>query len=89
LPELFLYKTSEFKVHVDETNVHDNAAYGMITGRDLISELKLVLDYDTQCITWDDIDQPTKTQGGATKRNYSLQGSFLRSDGSGQYYISG
>jgi hypothetical protein len=64
LPELFLNKTIEFKVHVDETNVHANAAYDMNIGRDLISELKLVRDFDTQCITWDDIDQPMKTQGG-------------------------
>jgi hypothetical protein len=36
----------------------------MIIGRDLISELKLALDFDTQCITWDGIDQPMKTHGG-------------------------
>jgi hypothetical protein len=89
LPELFLNKTNEFKVHVDETTIHANAAYGMIIGRDLITELKLVLDVDTQCITWDGIDQPMKTQRGATKRNYSLRGSLLRPNGSGQYYISG
>jgi hypothetical protein len=39
----------------------------MIIGRDLISELKLVLDFDTQCITWDGIDQPMKSQGGLPK----------------------
>jgi hypothetical protein len=39
----------------------------MIIGRDLISELELVLDSDTQCITWDDINQPMKTQGGLQK----------------------
>jgi hypothetical protein len=77
------------KLHVDKTTVHANAAYGMIIGIDLISELKLVLDFDTQCLTWDGTDQPIKTQGGATKRDYSLRGSLLCSDGSGQYYISG
>jgi hypothetical protein len=39
LPEFFLNKRIEFKVHVDETNVHANATYDMIIGRDLISEL--------------------------------------------------
>jgi hypothetical protein len=39
----------------------------MIIDRDLISELKLVLDFDTQCITWDRIDQPMRTQGGLQK----------------------
>jgi hypothetical protein len=39
----------------------------MIIGRDLISELNLFLDFDTQCITWDGIDQPMKTQGGLQK----------------------
>jgi hypothetical protein len=41
----------------------------MIIGRDLITELKLVLDFDTQSITWDGIDQPMKTPGGATKKS--------------------
>jgi hypothetical protein len=39
----------------------------MIVGRDLILELKLVLDFDTQCITWDTIDQPMKQQGELEK----------------------
>jgi hypothetical protein len=39
----------------------------MIKGRDLISELKLVLEFDTQCITWDNIDQPMKQQGELQK----------------------
>jgi hypothetical protein len=51
LTEFFLNKTIEFKVHVDETSVYTNAAYDMIIGSDLIEELKLVLDVDTQCIT--------------------------------------
>jgi hypothetical protein len=44
LSEFFLNKTIEFKVHVDETTVRANASYDMIIGRDLIAELKLVLD---------------------------------------------
>jgi hypothetical protein len=72
LPEFFLNKTIEFKVHVDENTLHAEASYGMIIGRDSISELKLVLDFDTQCITWDGIDQPMKQQGELQKRNYSL-----------------
>jgi hypothetical protein len=39
----------------------------MIIGRDLISELKIVLDFDTQCISWDGIDQPMKPQGELPK----------------------
>jgi hypothetical protein len=58
---------AHYKVHVDETTVHDNATYDMIIGRDLISELKLVIGFYTQYITWDGIDQPMKTQGGAKK----------------------
>jgi hypothetical protein len=67
LPEFFLNRTIEFKVHLDETTVHENGTYGMIIGRDLISELKLVLHFDTQCIPWDGIDQPMKTQGELQK----------------------
>jgi hypothetical protein len=51
-----------------KTTVHTNASYDMIIGRYLISELKLVLDFDTQCITWDGIDQPMKSQGGYKKK---------------------
>jgi hypothetical protein len=39
----------------------------MTIGRDLTSELKLVLDFDTPCITWDGIDQPMKSQGALQK----------------------
>jgi hypothetical protein len=45
----------------------------MIIGRDLISELKLVLDFDTQCITWDGIDQPMKSQGGLQKETTNYE----------------
>jgi hypothetical protein len=57
LSEFFLNKIIEFKVHVDDATVHANAAYDMIIGRDLIKE----------CITWDGIDQPMKTQGELQK----------------------
>jgi predicted aspartyl protease len=77
LPELFLNKTIEFKVHVDRTTVHANAAYYMIIGRYLISELKLVLDVDTQCITWDGINQPMKTQGGGYKKKQLITRTFI------------
>jgi hypothetical protein len=39
----------------------------MIIGSDLISELQLVLDFDTQCVSWDGIDQPMKSQGELQK----------------------
>jgi hypothetical protein len=63
LPAISLNKTNEFKLHVDETTVQENASYDMIKGRDLMTELKLALDFDTHCITWDGIDQPIKIQG--------------------------
>jgi predicted aspartyl protease len=67
IPELFLNKTTEFKLHADETTVQADASYDMIIGRNLITELKLVLDFDTQCITWDGIAQPMTIQGGLQK----------------------
>jgi hypothetical protein len=73
LPAFFLNKTVEFKVHVDETTVHANAYYDMIQGRDLIKELKVVLNFDTQCITWDGIDQPMKLQGGVEKETNNYE----------------
>jgi hypothetical protein len=50
-------------VHVDETMTPSEAAYDMIIGCDLITDLKLVLDFDTQCIVWDHIDVPMTHQG--------------------------
>jgi hypothetical protein len=67
VPEFFLNKPIEYKLHVDGTIVHANASYDMIIGRDSITEPRLVLDFDTQCITWDGIDQPMKIQGGLQK----------------------
>jgi hypothetical protein len=40
----------------------------MIIGRSLIKELKLVLYFDTQCITWYGIDQPIKHRGDYKKK---------------------
>jgi hypothetical protein len=50
----------------------------MIKVRDLITELKLVLDFDTQCITWDVIDQPMKTQGGSYKKKLLITVTFIK-----------
>jgi hypothetical protein len=41
--------------------------------RDLITELKLILDFDTQCITWDNIDQPMKQGEELAKETYPLR----------------
>jgi hypothetical protein len=60
-------------VHVDETTVYTDASYDMSIGRDLISELKLVLDFDTQCITWDNIDQPMKQPGELQKETTNYE----------------
>jgi hypothetical protein len=49
---------SHYRSDVDETNVQAYASYDMIIGRELFTQLKLVLDFDTQYITWDGIDQP-------------------------------
>jgi hypothetical protein len=48
--------------------VYTISSYDNIIGRDLIKELKLVLDVDTQCITWDVIDQPMKNTGGGLQK---------------------
>jgi hypothetical protein len=53
---------------VDETTTPSQAAYDMIAGRDLITDLKLVLHFHTQCITWDIIDVPMQYQGGLSKQ---------------------
>jgi hypothetical protein len=37
----------------------------MIIGRDLMTKTRLVLNFDTQCITWDGIDEPKEHTGGA------------------------
>jgi hypothetical protein len=37
-------------------------------GRDLISELKLVFNFNTKIISWHNIDQSIKLQGGVFKQ---------------------
>jgi hypothetical protein len=49
----------------------------MIMGWDLISGLKLIMDFDTKSITWDYIiNQPMNLQGGG-ETNHPLRGSIL------------
>jgi hypothetical protein len=51
-------RTIEYQVHVDETIAPSSYEYYIIMGHDLISDLKLVLYFDTKSISWDNIDQP-------------------------------
>jgi hypothetical protein len=63
----------------------------MIMGLDLISELKSMIDFDTKSLSWDNIDQPMKSQvgGGRVERNYPLQGPIYSLKGSEKYCVTG
>ena len=48
LPEIDYNKTIHWKVHVDSSNGPNR--YDMIIGRDLMKEIKCILDFDDECI---------------------------------------
>ena len=59
LPELFENRLIKYKVHVDTST--ESHAYDMIMGRDLLTELGIVLDFSTQQIIWDGATVPMRS----------------------------
>ena len=52
LKEFFKNKSIEWNLHVDSTPSPHH--YNMILGRDIMSELRITLDFKDQTMTWDD-----------------------------------
>ena len=58
LPEFSHNKVITWVAHVDEVTAPNVAQYDMIIGTDLISKLKIKIDYDVRQIEWDNITVP-------------------------------
>ena len=60
LPEFSMSKVIQWECHVDTKTLHKNAQYDMIIGADLLSELKMEINFNTQPIIWEGIEIPMK-----------------------------
>ena len=69
LPEFSHSKTITWNVHVDETTNNETAHYDMVIGTDLLSELKIRLDFATHEIEWDDVTVSMKQKGTVSDPN--------------------
>jgi len=52
LNEFYENKVIEWKLHVDKTSGPHH--YSMIIGHDLLSELRIILDFDGETVTWEE-----------------------------------
>jgi hypothetical protein len=62
IPELHDNRLIEWNVHLTK----DLGSYDMIIGRDIIQDLKIIINYSTQTIIWDDVDIPLKERDSGT-----------------------
>ena len=61
LPEFSTSKVIQWVCHVDTKTLRKNAQYNMIIGADLLSELGIEINFDTQrIIIWEGIEIPMK-----------------------------
>ena len=63
LPEFSHSRTVTWKAYVDDHTKPEMTGYDLIIGSDLMTELKMTLDYDRQEIMWDEIAVPMKYKG--------------------------
>jgi hypothetical protein len=66
MPELSTSKSITWPVHVDESTSRSDTPYDLILGLDLISELKLVLDFERGRMRWGDTETEMKPRGIVT-----------------------
>ena len=60
LPEFSTSKVIQWVCHVDTKTLCKNAQYDMIIGADLLSELRIEINFNTQWIIWEGIEIPMK-----------------------------
>ena len=63
LPEFSHNRIINWVAHVDESNDRHINKYDMIIGTDLLTELKVTINYDSKHVIWDDISVPMKEKG--------------------------
>ena len=60
LPEFSTSKVIQWVCHVDTTTLRKHAQNDMIIGADLLSELGIAINFNTQWIIWEGIEIPMK-----------------------------
>ena len=61
LPEFSKSKEISWSFHVDESNPNnDTLGYDMIIGRDLMTDLRIIIDFEDGYLIWDGIKCPMK-----------------------------
>ena len=60
LSEFSTPKVIQWECHVETKTLRKNAQYDMIIGADLLSELRMEINYNTQRIIWESIEIPMK-----------------------------
>ena len=60
LPEFSTSKVIQWVCHEETKTLRKNAQYDMIIGADLLSELRIEINYNTQRIIWEGIEIPMK-----------------------------
>ena len=68
LPELTSHRIIKAKVFVDTTTAPTDTDYDIIIGRDLLTQLGLILDFQACTITWDGVVASMKERGALSKR---------------------
>jgi hypothetical protein len=78
LPEFFEAKTIEYEVYVSGKDVNMN--YDMIIGRDIMTELGIILDYDQLHSIWEESSVPMKQTNANIKQTFRIQDSHVVDD---------
>ena len=60
LPEFSMSKIIQWVCHEDTSTLRRDAQYDMIIGADLLSELGIEINFNTQRIIWEGIEIPMK-----------------------------
>ena len=78
LPEFDNDKIIEWDVHV----TRETTNYDMILGRDLLSELKMILDFASNQITWEGAAIPMKGKDKTMEQSFHVQDSASMTEAS-------
>ena len=68
MPEFSHNRTVVWTAHVNEMTDPKKAQYDMIIGTDLMSALKIQLDYSSKTIIWDNVSVSMKQRGTLSNR---------------------
>ena len=69
LPELHRTRSIEWNVNVTEQDMN----YDMIVGRDLLTELGVIIDFDRNVTKWDDAEVPMKDYDSIPDTDFHIQ----------------